>query len=557
MGDTGWLTVSVTDLAPGAENVWVGLIGEYVTEIGLYSINDVTITDEDGRAYLHVNIPTTGYYGLVVHRNPLDGGLAKTIQIDIQPTSPDLRPHHYAGWHAPLVPTPVPQGPGSVVLPDTLHGYMPETYFNFTVENNSATASPAVDVGVFQDGMPWATPYVSAPMISFMVWGYNDPVAREIPGGRHTLVLDADYSDSIQEFNEYNNAQGEQFCWSPLELALGGQYGHPAGGGITGGWETIDSGVTIFFNCDGYRLNAGSSEWEGMVLTQGPNSDYDLTVHDPLVGVKDGFDDNLVRSYFLEGFTDYVLFNNQLLSPGPFDVGVEQLTGDEPYTVEAVGSTNLPDPVSGRHGPYTMPLSNMLHLYNIYLVQDLYAFRLDNLAGAVDWGMALHSPVFPFSSRLDEVPGGAAYLNGPGDPEWFAVDVPSAGWYCLAVFKAGPFDFDLDGTYQLTIMQGVSGVSEKPDLPAATALAGVHPNPFNPQTAISYELAAAAPVELAIYDLKGARVRRLVSAPMPAGRHEAIWNGQDDTGARVASGVYLARFIAGDHREVKKVMMVK
>jgi hypothetical protein len=199
----------------------------------------------------------------------------------------------------------------------------------------------------------------------------------------------------------------------------------------------------------------------------------------------------------------------------------------------------------------------MLHLYNIFLDQDVYAFRLDNLAGGVDWSIALHPHDVLRLARGDVVANGSANLNGPGDPEWFTVDVQAAGWYCLAVCKAEPFGFDLEGQYKLTILQGVSDVPDEPDLPAITALSGVHPNPFNPQTTISYELAVAAVVELEIYDVKGALVRRLVREAMPAGRHAAVWNGEDDGGARVASGVYLARFSAGAYRDFTKLLMVK
>ena len=147
--------------------------------------------------------------------------------------------------------------------------------------------------------------------------------------------------------------------------------------------------------------------------------------------------------------------------------------------------------------------------------------------------------------------------NGPGDPEWFAEVMPAPGYYCLAVCKATPSGFDVEGSYQLTILRGVSDVPDDVELPVATSLAGVFPNPFNPQTTITFELASAAMVELELFDVKGALVRRLVRESMPAGHHSAVWNGKDDDGARVASGVYLARFTAGGYREVQKVVMVK
>ena len=557
IGDTGWVTVKVDDPSADGEAIKVAWVEKDVTEIAILNITGWETTDEIGRAALHRDFITTGWYGLVVYRDPRDGGVTKPIQIDIEPTPPDLRPLTWPDWYSPLVPTPAQQFFNPIPLPDTLHGYMPETYLNYSAENNSPVASPLTDVGISRDGLPW---YIASQMPGlppFGSWAVVEGIGREIPGGRHTLTLNVDHTESIHEIYEDNNIYGEQYCWSPWELGHGQQFSHFAPGPELGGMETIDPGVVFQYNCDGYRFYTGYSNWEGMALTQGPNSDYDLSVHYPLSGVKDGFNDYLAGSYYLAEDIDYVLFNNNVLPVGVYDIGVENFLGDEPYTIEAVGSPNLPVPVSGHHGPFTMMVGNALHLYNIFLEQDIYAFRLDELAGLVDWGFALHPHDLPMMGRHDIVPGGAAWLNGPGAPEWFTVDVLAAGWYGLAVYKVTPFDFEREGTYKLTILQGVSDVDDPTDLPALTALTGVHPNPFNPQTTISYELAVAAAVELEIFDVKGALVRRLVRESMPAGRHGAVWNGEDDGGARVASGVYLAQFNAGAIRDVIKLVMVK
>ena len=560
IGATGWVTVAVTDSLARGEEVWVALLEHDVTETTISDITGWEYMGTNGEARLHRDITVTNYYGLVICRHPLDGGFPMDLTVSIEPTPPDLVPVTYPLWHSPLVPTPVPMTGGlTPTLPDTLHGFMPQTYLNLGLANESQAASPAVDVTVYQDGMD-----------NFLMWYYTTPLGPldvveirdigngvEYPGGRHVLTAAADYSESIHEIYEGNNIYGEQYCWSPLELSLGWEYSHNMPGPITGGFNTTLPGEPFFYNCDGYRFYNGYSEWEGMVLTQGPNSDYDLSVHFALEGVKNGFDDYLAESYQFQGETDYVLFNNNLLAAGVYDIGVENFLGTEPYTVEMVGSTNLPMPPLGHHGPYTMPISDMLHLYNIYLEADMYAFRLDNVSGSADWSFALHPYDQPLMGRPHMVGGAVSNRNGPGDPEWFTEVMPAPGYYCLAVCKATPFGFDVEGSYQLTILQGVSEVSEGSDLPAVTALAGVHPNPFNPQATISYDLAVAAVVELEIFDVKGALVRRLVSESMPAGRHAAVWNGKDDSGARVASGAYLARFNAGAYRDVRKLVMVK
>ncbi len=560
IGDTGWVSVFVEDVAAAGEGIFVGWVEHDATEVGLSDINDWAVTDESGRAWLHRDFTTVGYYGLVIYRDPIDGGVAKTVTVKIEPTPPDLRPYQLTGWYAPLVPTPTPVVLGSpVILPDTLYGFMSETYLNFAVENFSEASSPPVDVAIYQDGWEDYPAHVvtTQTIYPFEVWAWNFQSGLEFPGGRHVLTLEADHIDSIHEIYEDNNIWGEQFCWSPLDLDFGNQFSHEHPGIFSGGWETITSGESLLINCDGYRLHTGSYYWEGLVLTQGQNSDFDLFVHHSYSGVKDGFDDYLASSTLLAGATDYILINNNVMPAGAFDIGVANDYGDEPYTVEAVGSTTLPPPSTGTHGPYEMLVSHMLHIHDLYLDQGMYAFRLDNVAGGVDWGFALHSCEDGLMGRSNAMLGGESWWNGPGQAEWFTVDIPTAGWHALAVFKAGPEGFDLDGAYQLTIMEGVSDVHDPVNIPSATALTGVHPNPFNPQTTINYELAVPASVELDIYDVKGALVRRLVRESMPAGHHAAVWNGKDDTGGRAASGVYLARFSAGNHRDVRKLVMLK
>ncbi len=67
------------------------------------------------------------------------------------------------------------------------------------------------------------------------------------------------------------------------------------------------------------------------------------------------------------------------------------------------------------------------------------------------------------------------------------------------------------------------------------------PNPFNPKTELRFELDRAGAVSLVVFDLAGRRVRRLVDGSLDAGRHRRIWDGRDDRGETVGSGVYLAR----------------
>ena len=94
-------------------------------------------------------------------------------------------------------------------------------------------------------------------------------------------------------------------------------------------------------------------------------------------------------------------------------------------------------------------------------------------------------------------------------------------------------------------------------LPSGFSLAQNHPNPFNGRTTIAYELAEPGGVELTLYDLLGQPVRRLVSEYRGAGSHRVAWDGADDGGNQVASGVYLYRLKAGSRERARRLVLVR
>ena len=84
-----------------------------------------------------------------------------------------------------------------------------------------------------------------------------------------------------------------------------------------------------------------------------------------------------------------------------------------------------------------------------------------------------------------------------------------------------------------------------------------YPNPFNPETTIRYELASSSHVSLRVYDVGGAEVRTLVDANKAAGSYALQWNGRDNKGNAVSSGVYFYRISAGSFSDVRKMTLLK
>ena len=103
---------------------------------------------------------------------------------------------------------------------------------------------------------------------------------------------------------------------------------------------------------------------------------------------------------------------------------------------------------------------------------------------------------------------------------------------------------------------------EEDQRPLAFALFQNYPNPFNPATAIRFKVQGSRfkiPIHttLKIYNILGQRVRALVGEPKSAGSYEVIWDGKDDKGQDVASGIYFYQLIAGDYKETKKMTLIR
>lgn len=94
-------------------------------------------------------------------------------------------------------------------------------------------------------------------------------------------------------------------------------------------------------------------------------------------------------------------------------------------------------------------------------------------------------------------------------------------------------------------------------LPDHFALEQNYPNPFNPTTTIEFAMPEAAHVSIEVYNITGRRVRSLVTSYLPAGYHSIIWDGHDQSGAPVASGVYLYRIDAGTFTASRKMLLLK
>jgi hypothetical protein len=103
------------------------------------------------------------------------------------------------------------------------------------------------------------------------------------------------------------------------------------------------------------------------------------------------------------------------------------------------------------------------------------------------------------------------------------------------------------------------GEMEVPDdtNPAAPTLISSFPNPFNPTTQIEFDIPAQQFVTIRVYDVLGREVRNLVNDLLTRSHHAIAWDGTNNDGIEMATGIYLVRLAAGEYVQVKKMMLVR
>jgi len=109
------------------------------------------------------------------------------------------------------------------------------------------------------------------------------------------------------------------------------------------------------------------------------------------------------------------------------------------------------------------------------------------------------------------------------------------------------------------VCDGMVGNEDGPAPAPATALRlhPCRPNPFNPATVVAFDIDAPGMVSLDVVDVRGRHVARLVSGALGAGAHEATWRGRDDAGVAAPAGVYFAKLVVGETREMRRMTLLK
>jgi M6 family metalloprotease-like protein len=176
--------------------------------------------------------------------------------------------------------------------------------------------------------------------------------------------------------------------------------------------------------------------------------------------------------------------------------------------------------------------------------------------------MDLHGTKLIYGCTVELVDG--ANTIPATDVEWIAktwviaefdLNGETPGKYDIVLTNPGDGAFMVADTFE--VLDTGTGTGQTPQAPRDFALKQNYPNPFNPVTTIPFDIRERVHVTLEIYNIRGQVVRTLVDETLDARSYGIPWNGRNDTGQAVSTGVYFYKLVAGDFQDVRKLVLMK
>ncbi len=147
-------------------------------------------------------------------------------------------------------------------------------------------------------------------------------------------------------------------------------------------------------------------------------------------------------------------------------------------------------------------------------------------------------------------------------PTWLLTEADSAYGTPLegvvdTSFRVIAFDGELRDTLIVTVNFIPVDIRDHLGIPTEFALHQNYPNPFNPTTTIRFNLPIAINIHIVVYDLLGGEVVQLVEQRLELGYHQVEWNGKNETGREIPSGIYIARLVTPEYTQSIKMVLLK
>ena len=558
--DYNWGPLTVTVENRGAANdLTVGWFTNATTVGDLLDAQTSVSVRHGETETFDVNPGGIGSHCLAIYRDQFQGTAPLELWLRVERQRANLKPFNPVGWLFPLIPRSTGDAAGSFVpLSLTLPGNtLGGTYINASLRNTLAgTTNSEFDYEIMTDGLVLATR--TAPEVpGYTTYSEYNLGPYYQRGGRHTIGLRIDAAQDISERDVTDNRYSMQWIWTPMEYSLGTLSGRGIPPDPIGGWEDLTTDV-YYYNCDGLRLKApaaGTYHFGALAVMPGDTSDVDVRLHAASPSCLAGFGTYLAASAWGPGNSDFVVVNYDAASLIDVDVGVVAARGKQTYNLQAAGSTFLGTNPYGTLGPFTLEPMQTVALHHVNFGAYQTTFRVRSFDPDARVGMALYSGENAYFGKGDFIVPIAE--SEAGTTTQFTVNIPVAGDHCLVVWRKDRAAFYDRVEYSIDIDGGVVSDASPPAAAMRTAITGAAPNPFNPQTTVSFTLAAAGETDVDVFDTRGRLVRNLVRTRLEAGPHVVQWDGRNAAGAVVAGGAYLVRLRGVDGVDIRKVVLVK
>jgi len=237
------------------------------------------------------------------------------------------------------------------------------------------------------------------------------------------------------------------------------------------------------------------------------------------------------------------------------------------------GSVSGPDLVGGLVGCNGGDLNSSSFIDNCYSASEINSAgaNIGGLVGSNNYGMLATNSFWDTEiSGISTSAGGTGKTTAEMQDVATYTSLETVGLEEPWDFVGNPFDdignedyWDIDdeindGYPFLTTTPLVDIDDEEIDvIPDVSQLLGNHPNPFNPETTISFQLSADSDVDLKIYNIKGQKIKKLEIRNLKLGINEVVWDGTDNDNKPVSSGIYFYKLKAGEFEEINKMILIK
>lgn len=502
--------------------------------------------------YIYFNVEDPGYYGLVVFKSLASqrNNLA-TYSLDIRLSPPNLTYTTPTGWDYPVVPrNDAAASAGNVHVSSTLNGNAYNTRFSMAGINNGYNPTTSGNTKFYVDEVFYTNLNFGAIAVeqTFVNYNYGPTL---INGGRHTAEWRLDPNNEVIELYEDDNIYQRQFIWSPLALSNGVP--------VNRGAPPV-RGSGAFYNGDGCALTPISQfAWVTATCPLVAADDYFVSVYNDYSGPQSGFSQLFKSGHRGPGDSAYVAGAYSTAGATRYPAILRYSGGSNHVIIDnASSSGHMGSELPAVWNGVSLAANHLVEIFEVYLTAgETYVMDMVNSQGNADLDVFAHQPTQLAMGSLDDEFFWTAHGAGQGEGGQFT---PSeSGYYVFIVAKNHYSDVPLAAAFNFSISRSATPVGdEESSLPTVVTLLGNHPNPFNPQTEISFTIPARGSfVRLDIYDLSGRRVRTLANQEMPAGVHRLVWDGRNNNGETQTSGTYFYQLKAGSFAQTGKMTLLK